>query len=370
MGKDFRREATPDEIQKMAAMAENAMNEGALGVSTGLEYDVASYSSTAEVVALAEVAAKHGGFYETHVRDEGNKSFSALEEEIAIGQKAHLPIEHSHIKVSTVAVWGKAPEYINVIEAARKRGLDFLADCYPYDAWHSNIKVLMPDKQYTNPQSVEKALTDNGGPDTVTITEFAPHPEYVGKTIAELAAERKISPTEMYIQIIRDGDAANTEASIIGKSMIERDIQAFYQQPWVMVASDGGIGSQHPRGAGTFPRVLGVYVREKHWITLPEAIHKMTGLPAQRLGWKERGTLHEGAFADLVLFNPDTVIDHATFAKPFELSAGIEKVFVNGTLVWDDGKATGAKPGRVLLSEAAMKGDDPKLKSAPGGSSQ
>jgi N-acyl-D-amino-acid deacylase len=354
----------------MVALSEDAMNEGALGVSTGLEYDVASYSSTTEVVALAEVAAKHAGFYETHVRDEGNKSFSALEEEIAIGQRAHLPIEHSHIKVSTVAVWGKASEYISVIEAARKRGLDFLADCYPYDAWHSNIKVLMPDKQYTNPQSVEKALTDTGGPDTVTITEFTPHPEYVGRSIAELAAARKISPTEMYIQIIREGDAVNTEASIIGKSMIERDIQAFYQQPWVMVASDGGIGAQHPRGAGTFPRVLGVYVREKHWITLPEAIHKMTGLPAQRLGWKERGTLKEGAFADLVLFNPDTVIDHATFAKPFELASGIEKVFVNGTLVWDDGKATGAKPGRVLLSEAAMKGDDPKLKSAPGGALQ
>jgi N-acyl-D-amino-acid deacylase len=370
MGNDFRREATAEEIKKMVALAEDAMNEGALGVSTGLEYDVASYSSTAEVVAIAEVAAKHGGFYETHVRDEGNKSFSALEEEIAIGQRVHLPIEHSHIKLQTVAVWGKAPEYINVIEAARKRGLDFLADCYPYDAWNANIKVLVPDKQYTNPQSVEKALTDTGGPDTVTITEFAPHPEYVGHNIAELANARKISPTEMFIQIIREGDAANSEASIIAKSMMERDIHAFYQQPWVMVASDGGIGAQHPRGAGTFPRVLGVYVREKHWITLPEAIHKMTGLPAQRLGWKERGTLREGAFADLVLFNPDTVIDHATYAKPFEFSSGIEKVFVNGTLVWDDGKATGAKPGRVLLSEAAMKGDDPKLKSAPGGTSQ
>jgi N-acyl-D-amino-acid deacylase len=177
MGKDFRREASTEEIQKMVALAEDAMNEGALGVSTGLGYDVASYSSTAEVVALAEVAAKHGGFYETHVRDEGNKSFSALEEEIAIGQSAHLPIEHSHIKVNTVAVWGKAPEFINVIEAARKRGLDFLADCYPYDAWNSDIKALMPGKQYTNPQSVEKALTDTGGPDTVTITEFAPHPD-------------------------------------------------------------------------------------------------------------------------------------------------------------------------------------------------
>jgi N-acyl-D-amino-acid deacylase len=348
MGDGFRRIATPEEIQKMAALAEQAMNEGALGLSSGLEYDVASYSSTAEVVALAEVTARHGGFYETHIRDEGNKSFSALEEEIAIGRAAHIPVEHSHIKVSTVAVWGKAPEYINVIEAARKNGLDILADCYPYDAWHSNIKVLMPDKQYTNPQSVEKALTDTGGPDTVTITGFKPHPEYVGHNIAELAAARKISTTDMYIQIIREGDAAGAEASIIGKSMIDRDIQAFYQQPWVMVASDGGIGSEHPRGAGTFPRVLGLYVREKHWLTLPEAIHKMTGLPAQRLGWKDRGAIREGAFADLVLFNPTTVIDHATFAKPFELSTGIEKVFVNGTLVWNAAQPTGAKPGRVL----------------------
>jgi N-acyl-D-amino-acid deacylase len=358
MGKDFRRVATPEEIQKMVALSEDAMNEGALGLSSGLEYDVASYSTTEEVVAMAEVAAKHGGFYETHIRDEGNKSFSALDEEIAIGQRAHIPVEHSHIKISTVAVWGKAAEYINVIEAARKRGLDLLADCYPYDAWHSNIKVLMPDKQYTNPQSVEKALTDTGGPDTVTITEFKPHPEYEGHTIAELAAERKVSPTEMYIQIIREGDAADTEASIIGKSMIERDIQAFYQQPWVMVASDGGIGSQHPRGAGTFPRVLGLYVREKHWITMPEAIHKMTGLPAQRLGWRDRGTLREGAFADLVLFNPATIIDRATFAKPFEIATGVEKVFVNGTLVWDGGKATGAKPGRVVTLGPSTKRDE------------
>ena len=156
MGKDFRRTATPEEIQKMAALAEEAMNQGALGVSTGLEYDVASYSTTEEVLALAEVAAKHGGFYETHIRDEGNKSFSALDEEIAIGQRANIPVEHSHIKVSTVAVWGKAAEYINVIEAARKRGVDFLADCYPYDAWHSNIKVIMPNKQYTNPQAWKK----------------------------------------------------------------------------------------------------------------------------------------------------------------------------------------------------------------------
>ena len=151
------------------------------------------------------------------------------------------------------------------------------------------------------------------------------------------------------MQIVREGDAAHTEAEVIGQSMVEPDIKAFYSQPWVMVASDGGIGSRHPRGAGTFPRVLGVYVREKHWLTLPEAIRKMTSLPAQRLGWKDRGEIREGAIADLVLFNPATVIDRSTFSKPFELPTGIEKVFVNGTLVWDSAKATGARPGRVLV---------------------
>jgi len=348
MGKDFKRHATAEEMAKMAKLTEQAMQEGAIGLSSGLEYEVGSYSNTDELVLMSSAAAQNHGFYMTHIRDEGNKSFEALNEEIAIGERAHIPIEHSHIKVSTVAVWGKAPEYIRVIEAARKRGVDFLADCYPYDAWASNIKVIMPDKQYENPQSVEKALADTGGPDTVTITEFKPHPEYENHTIAELAKQRGISPVQMYIQIIREGDAANTEAGVIGKSMIESDIKAFYQRPWVMVASDGGIGSHHPRGAGTFPRVLGLYVREKRWLTLPEAVRKMTSLPAQRLGWKDRGVIREGAFADLVLFDPDTVIDRSTFAKPFELPSGIEKVFVNGELVWDDRKPTGARPGRVL----------------------
>ena len=348
MGKDFKRVATAEEMKRMADLTLQAMHEGAIGLSSGLEYEVGSYSSTEELVLMAAASARDSGFYMTHIRDEGNKSFEALNEEIAIGERAHIPIEHSHIKVSTVSVWGKAPEYIRVINSARKRGVDFLADCYPYDAWHSNIKVIMPDKQYENPASVEKALADTGGAETVTITDFKPHPEYVSHTVAELAAQRGISPVQMYIQIIREGDAADTEAGVIGKSMIESDIKAFYQQPWVMVASDGGIGAHHPRGAGTFPRVLGVYVREKHWLTLPEAIRKMTSLPAQRLGWKDRGVIREGAAADLVLFDPDTVLDRSTFANPFDLPQGIEKVFVNGELVWDTGKPTGARPGRVL----------------------
>jgi N-acyl-D-amino-acid deacylase len=348
LGKDYLRASTPAEIDKMIQLVNQGMREGAIGLSSGLEYDMGTYSTTDEVVALASAAAKLHGFYMTHIRDEADRSFQALDEEIAIGDRAHIPVEHSHIKLGTVGVWGKAPQYIHVIEAARKRGLDFLADCYPYDAWHSNIKVLVPDKQYVDPKSVAKALADVGGPSHVTIVDFSPNTAYQNHTIEDLAAQHGISPVEMFVRIIREGDAANTEAEVIGQSMVESDIKAFYQQPWVMVASDGGIGSRHPRGAGTFPRVLGLYVREKKWLTLPEAVRKMTGLPAQRLGWKDRGTLREGAYADLVLFNPETIIDRSTFQKPFELPSGIEKVFTNGVLVWDAGKATGARPGRVL----------------------
>lgn len=348
MGRDFKRAATAEEVEKMAQLVDQGMLDGAIGLSSGLEYEVGSYSTTDEIVTMAGASAKHGGFYMTHIRDEADKSFEALKEEIEIGERAHIPVEHSHIKLGTVGVWGKAPEYIRVIEAARQRGVDFLADCYPYDAWESDLKVLVPNKQYEDPKSVEKALTDVGGASHVTVVEFSPNPGYQGHTIEELARTNNISAVEMFIRLIREGDAKNTEAGIIGQSMIESDIKAFYQQPWVMVASDGGIDTHHPRGAGTFPRVLGLFVREKHWLTLPEAIRKMTSLPAHRLGWNDRGLIREGAFADLVLFNPDTVIDRSTFANPSALATGIEKVFVNGTLVWDAGKPTGARPGRVL----------------------
>jgi N-acyl-D-amino-acid deacylase len=350
LGKDFRRVASDAEIAKMAELVTRGMNEGAIGLSSGLEYEVASYGDTKEVIAMSAAAAKFpAAFYMTHIRDEADKAFEALKEEIEIGEKAHIAIEHSHIKLGTVGVWNKAPAYIRIVETARKRGLDFLADCYPYDAWHSNIKVLVPDKGWENPKSVERALADVGGPSHITITNFSPNRSYETHTIDELARQNGITAVEMYIRIIREGDAANTEAGVIGQSMVEPDIKAFYQQPWVMVASDGGINSGHPRGAGTFPRVLGRFVREKHWLAVPEAVRKMTSLPAQRLGWKDRGTIRAGGYADLVLFNPDTVLDNSTFAKPNELSTGIEKVFVNGQLVWSDHKATGAKPGRALL---------------------
>jgi N-acyl-D-amino-acid deacylase len=208
--------------------------------------------------------------------------------------------------------------------------------------------VLVPDKQYESPESVREALADVGGAGNVTIANFAPNKRYENQTIEQLAKSEGIDPIAMFIRIIREGNAANDDAAVIAKSMTEGDIELFYRQPWVMVASDGGIGLAHPRSAGTFPRVLGRFVREKHWLTLPEAIRKMTSLPAQRVGLRDRGTLREGTFADLVLFDPRTVIDRATFARPQELPVGIQTVFVNGQMVWNEGHPTDSRPGRVL----------------------
>src|SRR5829696_4307766 len=196
MGKDFRRVARPAEVDRMVQLVDQAMRDGAIGLSTGLEYDVASYASTDEVVAMAAAAAKRGGFYMTHIRDEADKSFPALEEEIAIGERAHIPVEHSHIKLGTVNVWGKAPEFIRIIESARRRGLDFLADCYPYEAWHANIEVLVPNKQYEDPKSVERALFDTGGAGRVTISEFAPNRQFENHNIEELARLNGVTPVE------------------------------------------------------------------------------------------------------------------------------------------------------------------------------
>src|SRR5262245_49051531 len=230
MGKDFKRVATEQEIDKMAQLTWQAMNEGAIGLSSGLEYEVGSYSNTAEIVAMARAAAEHGGFYSTHVRDEADKAFEALLEEIQIAEQARIPVEHSHIKLGTVGVWGKAYEYIRVIEEARKNGVDFLADCYPYEAWHSNIKVIVPDKQYEKLNSADKAPFDLSTAHHLTLTSFTPHPPSPSHTAAALHRTHNPSPVQIYLKITREGDAANTEAAVIGPSMIESDINAFYQQ--------------------------------------------------------------------------------------------------------------------------------------------
>jgi N-acyl-D-amino-acid deacylase len=345
MGDDFKRAARPEEVTRMAALVDQGMREGAFGLSSGLEYEVGGYAETSELVELSKAAARHGGIYMSHIRDEADKSFEALREVVAIGERARIPVQISHIKLGTVGVWHKAADAIALIESAQKRGVDVTADEYPYNAWSSTITVLVPDKRYDYPPSVEKALADVGGAENVLIVRHAAHPEYEFRTLAAVAKDRKATAVEQFIQIVKDGGAG-----VVCTSMVDDDMRAFYERPWVMVSSDGGIGVRHPRGAGTFPRVLGKYVREDRWLTLPDAIRKMTSAPADRLKLAGRGRIAPGGVADLVLFNPNTVIDRSTFSDPGVLASGIEKVFVGGELVWDAGQVAAARPGQVLVS--------------------
>jgi N-acyl-D-amino-acid deacylase len=345
MGDDYKRVARADEVARMAMLVDQGMTEGAMGLSSGLEYEVGGYADTAEIVELAKAAARHGGIYMSHIRDEADKSFEAQREAIAIGERAKIPVQISHIKLGTVSVWHKAAETIALVEAARKRGVDVTADEYPYNAWSSTITVLVPDKRYDYPPSVEKALADVGGAGNVLIVRHAAHPDYEFRTLEAVAKSRGVTPVDQFIQIVKDGGAG-----VVCTSMVDDDMRAFYKQPWVMVGSDGGIGTRHPRGAGTFPRVLGRYVRDEKWLTLPEAIRKMTSAPAERLKLEHRGRVAAGEVADLVVFNPKTVTDRSTFSDPGIVSMGIEKVFIAGELVWDGAKTTAARPGKVLTS--------------------
>ncbi|HJP95649.1 MAG TPA: D-aminoacylase, partial [Pyrinomonadaceae bacterium] len=311
MGDDTNRHATPEEIEKMRQMVEQAMRDGALGLSTGLEYETGKPASTQEVIALARAASGFGGMYISHIRDEADKTFEALNEAIQIGREARLPVQISHIKLASVAVWGRSKEAVVLINKARASGLDITADCYPYDAWNSTIRVLIPSGRHDNPVDVARGLADVGGPANITIVSCRTHPDYEFKNMEEISRREGITPVELYMKIVRDGGA-----TVVCHSMKDEDISTFYRQPWVMVSSDGGIGSRHPRGAGTYPRVLGRYVRELHWLTLPEAIRKMTSLPAQRFKLNDRGLIRAGFKADLVAFDPNQIIDRATFQEP------------------------------------------------------
>ena len=343
MGQDYKRRARTAEVARMRILVDQGLAEGAFGLSSGLEYEVGSYSDVEEVVEMARAAGARGGYYISHIRDEADLSLDAIREAIAVGERGKLPVQITHIKLGTVGVWGKAKEVVAIVEAARARGVDVTADAYPYLAWQSTPRVLVPNKRYDDPASVKRGLDDIGGAKNVQITRWAAYPQYVGKRLDEMARAEGLSDIEAYVRFARDDDAG-----MIGHAMIEDDLRVFYQQPWVMVASDGGIANNHPRGAGTFPRVLGRYVREAGWLTLPEAIRKMTSMPAARMGLKDRGGLAPGMKADLVLFDPASVIDHSTFERPRALASGIARVWVNGGLVWTGSEPGGERPGRVL----------------------
>ncbi|MBP6003457.1 MAG: D-aminoacylase [Pyrinomonadaceae bacterium] len=343
MKKDYTRKATEEEIRLMAALVDQSMKEGAFGLSSGLEYDVGFSASTEEMVALARAAAKHKGIYMTHMRDEEEGMLDALRESILIGREAKLPVQISHIKMGNRNVWGKSAEAIAVIEEARKAGFDVTADAYPYTAWASTITVLVPSRKHEDRNLIATGLSNVGGADKVLVTSCSAHSDYEGKTLEEIAAMKNTTPVEIYIQIVKDGGAG-----VVCNSMNEADVKAFYLQPWVMASSDGGIGSRHPRGTGTFTRVLARFVRENKWFSLEEAVRKMSSMPAARLRLKDRGLIKKGMKADLVLFDADKVIDRATFAEPQTPSTGIRATFVDGVKVWDGEKITSATPGAIL----------------------
>ena len=337
------REATPDEIVKMSALAERAMMEGAFGLSSGLEYDVGFSASTEELIALSKAVGKFGGIYMTHMRDEEEGLLDAIREASRIGKEAGVPVQISHIKAGNRFVWGKSTEAVALIDGFRAAGQDITADAYPYTAWASTITVLVPSRRFEDREEVAKSLDKVGGADKVLITSCEAHPDYEGKNLQQIADDERISPVDVYIKIVKDGGAG-----VVCNSMSVEDVERFYKQPWVMVASDGGIGARHPRGAGTFTKVLGKFVREDNWFSLEEAVRKMTSAPAQRLGIEDRGVVAKGKKADLVLFDPEKVKDRSTFTDPQLISEGVVTVFVNGIKVWDKGKVTGSRPGRIL----------------------
>jgi N-acyl-D-amino-acid deacylase len=343
MNGDYRRQTTGAELEKMLVLMEAAMRDGAFGLSSGLEYDTGFSASTEELIALSRVAAKYGGIYMTHMRDEEEGLLDAIREAIRIGKEARIPVQISHLKAGNPNVWGKSADAIALIEAERKNGADITADVYPYTAWASTITVLVPSRRHEDRAEIEKGLQNVGGADKVLVTSCAAHRDYEGKTLEEIAKSQNTSPVDVYIQIVKDGGAG-----VVCNSMNEADVKNFYLQPWSMVSSDGGIGSRHPRGTGTFTRVLSRFVRENRWFSLEEAVRKMSAFPAQRLGLKDRGFIKKGMKADLVLFDKDKVSDRATFAAPQTLSEGIEIVFVGGVKVWENGAPTGNLPGEIL----------------------
>ncbi len=351
MGDDYRRHASATEIQAMAALVEADMQAGAVGISTGLEYEPGIYSETGEIVALAQVAADFGGIYHTHMRDEDDRIFEAVDEALRIGREAGLPVHITHVKLADRFFWGLTDMLLGKLEAARQEGIRASADIYPYERWASNLAVLFPERDYTDRAAGETALERSAAAEDIFITHYPANPELVGLTVDEIAKKTQRDPVTTLLELSSDAEAHRQEtgedAGIIARSMTDADITAFIQWPYMGIGSDGWHGD-HPRGYGSFPRVLGRFVRERGVISLPEAIYKMTGLNADAVGIPDRGRIAAGNFADLVLFDPNAIIDNATMHDPMAMSSGIEMVWVNGQLAFADGRPSGTFAGQVV----------------------
>ena len=338
----------------MRELLEQEMRAGALGLSSGLEYDPGIFSARSEVVDLARVAAAAGGRYISHVRSEDRYFWDAIDEIIAIGREAKLPVQVSHMKLAMRSLWGQADRLLRTLDQARTAGVDITADVYPYLYWQSTLTVLFPERDFESRATAELVLREISTPDDLLLGRFAPEPSYAGKTLAEIARLRATDPPATLMDLIREALAYEKKTgsddveSVIGTSMSEPDLEKLLAWPFTNVCTDGELDGRHPRGFGSYPRVLGRYVRERGTLRLEEAVRKMTSLAAGHVGIADRGRLAPGAFADLVLFDPATVFDRATTAEPHALATGIERVWVNGRTVFAGGSASGLRPGRVL----------------------
>ena len=346
LGKDFKRAATADEIARMAALVDADMRAGALGLSSGLEYDPGYYSTTDELIELNRPVGRVRGVTISHVRDEADKAFEAFEELQRVARESGAHGQISHIKLGSAAVWGKAAEV-----CARFIGPSASADVYPYTFWQSTMAALTPSRAWERRDIWVKALADVGGAKNVRLTNYSPEPKWVGKTLLELSSQTHRDPISLIQEILRKTHLPGKEGSesVAVQAMTEADLQTFIRHPRVMFCSDGQIGGSHPRGAGSFPRVLGRYVRELRVLTLQEAVRRMTSLPAATLGLSNRGLVRAGYAADIVIFDPKTIADRATAKDPTLLSVGVRDVLVSGVPVLAGGRTIGARSGRVLL---------------------
>ncbi len=377
---DGDRQPTPAELDRMRALVRDAMEDGAMGVSSSLQYAPAPYASTEELIALAREAAASGGIYATHIRSEGDAITAALDEAIRIGREARIPVEIWHLKAAGTKNWGRMPEIVRQIERARQAGVDVAADTYAYPAWFNDLSAFIPPwahdggdsklvQRLKNPAERQRIRQDMLSPSTRWDNEWLeiPGPEAIlfcvtkdpklaalqGRTIAAIAKERSEDPIDTIFNVLIEDPGASV--AVFGMS--EPDVVLALQQPWVSIdndsqgtAPDGVLGREHPhpRAYGTFPRILRKFVREERKLTLEDAIRKFSALPAQRMRLADRGVLKLGMWADVVVFNPDTIRDFATFENPNQLSRGMEFVLVNGVPVIESGSITNALPGKVL----------------------
>jgi N-acyl-D-amino-acid deacylase len=382
---DGDRAPTPAELDRMKALVRDAMRDGAVGLSTSLEYAPAPYATTEELIALASEAGKLGGIYATHMRSEGDAIIPAIDEAIRIGREAHIPVEIWHLKTAGRQNWGRMPEIIAHIDEARRSGVEIGANTYAYTAWFNSFSAFIPPwvhdggdakliERLKDPAMRARIRKELETPSTAWDNEWdeIPGPEAIllsvvqnpkllplqGKTIAEIAKLRDKDAIDTIFDLLIE-DKAATDVAAFGMS--EPDVRLALQQPWVSVcndsqgtAPDGLLGQEHPhpRAYGTFPRILRKYVREDGALTLPDAIRKFSALPASHLRLADRGVIKTGMWADVVVFNPDTITDVATFEKPNQLSQGMQYVLVNGVPVIEHGTMTNALPGKVVRGPA------------------